>query len=308
MRGPARATIELIRYARHLLQTDHPQTLRQLHYAIFSTRVIPYENTQADYKRLSRATTMARRAHRQWELGTVDSEPANSIPPEWMVDETRNPETVSVWNDPIDYVEAVKRSYRRDNWQDQPQHCEVWSEKATIMGAVRPIADEFGFTLRVCHGYGSTGMESQIGSFFQNIRKPITVFYLGDHDPSGHGIEQDMHARVQRASGIWFELRRLAIHPGDIQTFQLPPQKIKGTDSRAPAFRKQFGNGAATVELDALPAHELRRRISGAVTGLLDRDRWARALATQEVEFASIAKFGEHMRNILAPQRSEPHV
>ena len=43
-------------------------TLRQLHYAIFSASVIAYANTQAEYKRLSKATTLARRAYRDWEL------------------------------------------------------------------------------------------------------------------------------------------------------------------------------------------------------------------------------------------------
>ena len=73
MRGIAESTIVLAQYAYELLAELHPMTLRQLHYAIFSTRVIPYETTQADYKRLSRATTIARRVHRQWELGAVDS-------------------------------------------------------------------------------------------------------------------------------------------------------------------------------------------------------------------------------------------
>ena len=302
MRGIAKATIELILYARMLLAADHPQTLRQLHYALFSAALIAYANSQADYKRLSRATTMARRAYRDWELGMTTEEPANTIPPEWMVDETRNPEVISVWDDPIDYIETVKGAYRRNNWQDQPNYVEVWSEKGTILGAIRPLADEFGVTLRTCHGYGSTGMESQIGSFFNSVKKPITVFYLGDHDPSGHNIEADMYEKVQRASGTKFEMRRLAIHAADIRAFNLPPQKIKSTDSRAEGFQRRFGQGAATVELDALPANELRRRISEAVTGLLDVDRWQRALNVQEVEFASIAEFGEHMRTILAHQ------
>ena len=124
-----------------------------MHYALFSAALIAYANTQADYKRLSRATTMARRAHRDWELGEgTTEEPANTIPPEWMVDETRNPEVVSVWDDPVDYIETVKEAYRRDNWQDQPNYCEVWSEKGTILGAIRPLADEFGITLRLGSG------------------------------------------------------------------------------------------------------------------------------------------------------------
>jgi hypothetical protein len=144
MRGIAKATIELALNARMLLAADHPQTLRRLHYALFSAAIIPYENTQADYKRLSRATTVPRRAYRDWELGKFPTEePANSIPPEWMVDETRNPEVISVWDDPVDYVETVKEAYRRDNWQDQPNYCEVWSEKGTILGAIRSRPSHF---------------------------------------------------------------------------------------------------------------------------------------------------------------------
>jgi hypothetical protein len=72
MRGLASKTKELIRYARQLLEADHPQTLRQLHYAIFSRREITYENCQADYRRLGRAMSYARRLYRAWELEYVD--------------------------------------------------------------------------------------------------------------------------------------------------------------------------------------------------------------------------------------------
>jgi len=113
-----------------------------------------------------------------------------------MVDETREPETVSVWTDAATYIETVTRAYRRDNWQDQENYCEAWSEKGTILGAIRPVAEKWGITLRVCHGFGSTGMEQQISACFAGVDKDITVFYLGDQDPSGHVIEQDIHDRV----------------------------------------------------------------------------------------------------------------
>ena len=54
MRGLAKRTEELIHFAYTQLAESHPMTLRQLHYAIFSAAKIDYENTQADYKRLSR--------------------------------------------------------------------------------------------------------------------------------------------------------------------------------------------------------------------------------------------------------------
>jgi hypothetical protein len=68
MRGLSQKTEKLIAFAHTLLAEHHPMTLRQLHYAIFSAPKIAYDNTQADYKRLSRATTLARRAHRWGEL------------------------------------------------------------------------------------------------------------------------------------------------------------------------------------------------------------------------------------------------
>jgi hypothetical protein len=300
MRGLSNSTRELIEYAYQLLATDNPQTLRQLHYAIFSRREITYENTQADYKRLSRATTVARRAYRKYELlGFPESlMPTYAIPPTWMVDETREAEMVSVWKDATAYVETVKRAYRRDNWQDQPNYCEVWSEKGTILGATRPIADKWGVTLRVCHGFGSTGMEGQVGTLFEDIDKLITVFYLGDHDPSGHVIEQDIHKRAQRASGKDFAMVRLAIHREDIARFKLPPQKIKATDSRAASFVKRFGENAATVELDALPVAELRRRVEEAVSALVDYEQWERQLAVQQVELNCIADIAERIRTL----------
>lgn len=311
MRGLSNDTKELIQYARGLLAADHPQTLRQLHYAIFSRKEIEYDNCQADYKRLSRATSFARRAYRQWELAdcpinrSINPLPACSIPPEWMVDETRQPEMVNVWTDATEYIDTVKRAYRRDNWQDQPQYCEIWSEKATILGAIRPVTDKWGVTLRVCHGFSSTGMENQTGQLFEELGKSITVFFLGDHDPSGHVIERDIHERVETASGVKFRMQRLAIHPTDIASFNLPPQNIKVTDSRAASFQKRFGADAPTVELDALPASELRQRVDSAVKRLVDHALWERQLMVQQVELNCIAEFAERMKSLpqLAAER-----
>ena len=217
-----------------------------------------------------------------------------------MVDETRQPETVSVWESAKEYVDTVSRAYRRDNWQTQPRHVELWSEKGTILGSVRPIASKWGITTRVCHGYGSCGQEMDVGSLFESIGsdKEITVFYLGDHDPSGVQMQEDIHRRAETASGVEFAMVRLAIHPGDIAKFNLTPQKIKEKDSRAASFKRQFGADAATVELDALPVAELRSRIEKAVLKLVDRERWNRQIAVQKIELDCISEFAERMKNL----------
>jgi hypothetical protein len=301
MRGLSKATVQLIWFAKRLRAESHPMTLRQLHYAIFSAAKIDYDNTPEDYKRLGRATTKARRAYRAYELAgysRTDLIGSDILPPDWIVDETRETRIVNSWLDLSGYMEAVKRSYRRDNWQTQPCYCEVWSEKATVLGSLRPLADEWGITLRNCKGYGSTGTESRIGEDFAAIAKPITVFFLGDHDPSGRDIERDIYGRAQTASGKNFILRRLAIHPEDIRLFHLPPQRIKEKDSRADGFKRRFGAEAHTVELDALPVDELRRRVREAIEALIHWDLWKRQVEAQEVELNSIAEFADRMKNL----------
>lgn len=265
MRGLSHSTIELILFAYAVLERLHPMTLRQLHYAIFSAAKIDYDNDLRDYRRLSRVTTAARRRYRMAQLNGTVAE--YGIPDDWIIDELREGESVNLWTDLGDYMDTVEAAYRRDNWQDQPVYVEVWSEKAAALASVRPVTRKLGVKLRPCRGQASQGMESQIGRLFEGIEKPIHIFYLGDHDPSGYSIESSIHARAEVASGRKFQMRRLAIHGSDIEDFHLPPQTIKDTDVNREKFREKFGgHDAPTVELDAagrraaLPcAHGYRR-------------------------------------------------
>jgi len=84
-------------------------------------------------------------------------------------------------------------------------------------------------------------------------------------------------------------MERLAIHGDDIQKFNLPPLKIKPADTRAVAFR--IKHGEECVEVDALPPTELRRRITEAVTSVMDVSLWERSLVVEQAERASIATF-----------------
>jgi len=67
------------------------------------------------------------------------------------------------------------------------------------------------------------------------------------------------------------------------------------TDSRAASFQRRFGAKAPTVELDALLAVELRRRVQKANGKLIDRELWARQVTVQQVELQCIADFAEGM-------------
>jgi hypothetical protein len=300
MRGLANETIKLIMFARSLLAELHPMTLRQLHYAIFSAAVLAYENTAKAYKRLSVVTSRARNDYRALELAgeTKALESQLLIPPEWMVDEQRPPEMVSMWDNVNEFLDTVKGAYRRDYWQNQPGHTEVWSEKATVLGSLRPLKQKYGVTLRPCKGFGSTTIKQDIGRLFEGISKPITIYFVGDFDPSGDQIDADMKRKVEAASGREFEMLRLAIFQEDIKTYGLPPQKINDDDSRAKRFRKKYGKNAKTVELDALPVEVLRDRVEAAILSEIDQEQWNRTLMVEQVELKCIADFVERVKNL----------
>src|SRR5579859_6543093 len=122
MRGLAESTVVLALYAYELLKKLHPMTLRQLHYAIFSKAEIDYQNDKASYRKLSNVTSMSRRLSRALELDEGDEEDERRItqlkrvviPHDWIVDETRQPHMVNVFENAAEYVEVVKRAYRRD--------------------------------------------------------------------------------------------------------------------------------------------------------------------------------------------------
>jgi hypothetical protein len=245
-------------------------TVRQLFYRLVSAEYL--ENTRGDYCRLSRVLTRAR------EEG--------AIPFEWIVDRSRPTYAPSVFDDVKAGLRALRNCYRKNYWQDQPFHCEVWCEKDAVIGSIEPVSDELGVTVRVGRGFNSATRVHEIARLFNATDKPIRVFYLGDHDPSGRCIEAELCERTLRYGSGEFEMRRLAIHAADIKKFNLPPLRVKDSDSRAKTFRRE--HGSQCVELDALPPAELRRRIREAIESLLDREAWSRALAVEEAERESI--------------------
>ena len=133
----------------------------------------------------------------------------NEIPWEWIVDETREAERISAWDNPQAYAHAVVKSYRRDYWSQQPTLIEVWSEKGTVRGTLAPILDKYGVTFRVMHGYGSATQVHQIAE--ETTKEEIRVLYVGDWDPSGlHMSEVDLPRRLDEY-GADVDLVRVAL-------------------------------------------------------------------------------------------------
>jgi hypothetical protein len=277
-KGEWKSTTRLIDAAIDIVQQEYPMTIRQLFYRLVSIAVI--ENCPAHYQRVSKVMTKAREDGR--------------VPYEWIVDRSRATYESANWknlDELNESLESICTEYRRDYWQDQPCHIEIWCEKDAVTGSIEEVREEFGLIVEAQRGFTSTtnvGIVTERLLRHYKAGKQIIVLYLGDWDPSGAEIEADVRRRVKLAAermdgfGFEFKLQRVAIFKEDIADFNLPPLKVKPADSRAPRFVLAHGDQA--VELDALPPTELRARLRKAIDSVIDHAAWDRASMVEEVQ------------------------
>jgi hypothetical protein len=220
VRGRAQRSLDLIDAMYDIIEAAQPITGRGVGYKLFTRGLIPSMST-SDMKTVYRLLKEAR------EEGT--------IPWEWIVDESRALERISAWDDPEQYTRAVIRSYRRDYWTQQPVRVEVWSEKGTIRGVLKPVLDEYGVGFRVMHGFGSATEVHEVAQ--DDDGRPLVVLYVGDWDPSGLCMsEHDLPQRLERYDGEHVDLNRIALVESQLDGLPSFPATDKKKDRATPGL------------------------------------------------------------------------
>ena len=94
----------------------------------------------------------------------------------------------------------MARSYRKDFWDQQPVRVEVWSEKGTIRGVLKPVLDHYAVGFRVMHGFASATAVNDVAEAADARGRPLVALYVGDYDPSGlYMSERDLPQRLAAA-------------------------------------------------------------------------------------------------------------
>lgn len=276
-RGKSAKSIELIAAAYSILEEIQPASVRAVCYRLFVLKLIT-SMSKNETAKVSKQLTWAR------EVG--------HIPWAWIVDETRRPESVSQWDDPASFIESACSQYRKDNWAEQPNRVEVWSEKGTVRGTLAPVLDKYGVTFRVMHGYASATAIHDIAEDTMCHDEPLIVLYVGDWDPSGMNMSQvDLPERLA-LYGANVEINRVALSHYDVRHgTELPSFEAatKVGDSRYQWFVERYGHRC--WELDALPPPVLRGRVEDEILSLLDLDAWNHLIGIEAVERESMSTF-----------------
>jgi hypothetical protein len=302
-RGKSRRSLELIEPSIEILREIQPASVRAVCYQLFTRGLIP-SMAKAETNKVGRLLTEAR------EEG--------EIPWEHIVQEGRAIEKISTWADPASFARAVQASYRRNKWAGQPSHVIVVSEKGTVRGTLAPVLDEFEVDFLPVGGYASA---TRVKGLAQegDPDHPLTLLYLGDHDPSGRGMsdldlprrllryamdepetnretkqelrETDDDEIAVRLSTYGINVARIALVGRDLDALGPDlsfPASDKVDDPRYDWFVETFG--AHCWELDAMNPNALRARVTAAIEGVLDRGAWDRYVAAEAAEGVSIEK------------------
>jgi hypothetical protein len=207
------------------------------------------------------------------------------IPWDWIVDESRSLERVPRWDDPEDFARTVAGAYRRDFWVQQPHRVQVWSEKGTVRGVLKPVLDEYAVDFLPVHGFSSATQAWDTAQ--DDDGRPLHVLYVGDYDPSGMYMSNvDLPERFERYGGDHIRLQRIALRFAHVHSLPSFAATDKRKDPRFDWFVSNYGSNC--WELDAMDPNDLRDCVETAVKALIEPDAWARCDAVNRAEQESL--------------------
>lgn len=275
-RGPSAHNVGLLEKATAIISHGKPMTVRGVCYKLFVVGAIPsMERTET--AKVSRLLVYAR------EHGHVN----------WadIVDESRQIERLSNWHNLEDFARTIQRAYRRDYWASQPYNLQVWSEKSTVAGVLRPVLDTWGVPFMAVHGFGSATAMHDLAIESADDQRTTIILYVGDHDPSGMCMsEVDMPNRIAQYGGRVL-IRRVALAASDVRA--LPDFAAKPTDPRFRWYVERYGPRA--WELDAMDENDVRARVSSEIQRYIDQDAWERTRLVEAAEQATVRQVAAAM-------------
>ncbi len=256
--NPTASTLSTIAQANEICENlgrqGYDLTLRQLYYQFVSKDLI--ENTDRSYKNLGNIVNKARLSGRMsWD---------------YIVDRTRNLEQLPSWNHPKDVLRSAMNGFKLDHWEGQLFYIEVWIEKDALVGVIERPCDELDVPYFSCRGYTSQSeMHSAAMRFARKEDHGIetAIIHLGDHDPSGIDMTDDIQRRLE-LFGAETHVDRVALTMDQIDELNPPPNFAKLSDARAQRYVELYGN--QSWELDALEPAYLSDLVKQSVLGYRD--------------------------------------
>ena len=270
-------SLELLTQVQKIINSyDFALTLRQIYYQLVAKQIIP--NEQRYYKKLSRLCVAGR--------------DEGILPEEGFADRLREVDKLGSWLNLNEFMQTVKRSYRKDKWQNQDSYLEIWTEKDALRSVLTEITYKYDVALMVARGQLSrTEVYRTAERYRDKTNKECYLYYCGDFDPSGLSIYDSIKKRVMDF-GVSINFERIALTQEQIRKYQLPSDPAKQSDPNYNKFVSIYGSDMV-VELDSLPPDVLRKIIEDCILQNIDEGYLAQSLRREENEKDKLNKFIE---------------
>lgn len=289
------STMALVSKAKEHVATEGQMDVRHLHYMLVSDHIVVgeeggvpvyYANTKRDYAGLT-----AKIAEARWrgDIGFDD-----------IRDDLRESVEYNFWDSPEDFMKAVVPQYQIDFWRSQKEIVEIWVEKNTIVNVIRDTCAAYRVPIRPFRGQASLSYAWDCAQSVRFNDKKLNIYYIGDHDASGYGIEKSMCERLTELL-----LDRCFWTPRDVMTklrwerigflhedFEKHEVEALDADDKADSslhtwFVNMFPDRKA-AEIEALTPTEVRSRVLTAIGRHRDETKWKRSLRKEEAERKSL--------------------
>jgi hypothetical protein len=141
--------------------------------------------------------------------------------------------------------------------------------------------------LMIARGYASLTFLHSAAMAIEDNGKPAYVYHFGDLDPSGVDAARDIESKLRRyAPNAEIHFERPAVTRAQVEEWDPPTRPTKQTDTRA----KKFGS-ATSVELDAIPARQLRALVRECIERHIDQEQLKILKVAEESERELLKKW-----------------
>jgi hypothetical protein len=249
-----------------VLRKDHPMTDRQLFYQLTTKKVLAKEEKQYQ-------GTVIRLVGEMRLDGT--------LPWEWIADITRRIRQPQTYSSPSEALIALSERYKRSIWDAQDCLVMVMCEKDAMLGVLEEETWPYQVPLVITRGFPSLSLLHDLAELIESLDKPVFIYYLGDHDPSGVWIDRSIEERLREMApdaDIHFE--RVAVLPEQIEELDLPTRPTKNHPRNTHA--RDFEGDS--VELDAIPAATLRAMVREVIERHVDQDALEEVREAEEAD------------------------
>ena len=157
--------------------------------------------------------------------------------------------------------------------------------KEALLGVIAPACKEMRLPYLACKGYMSQSeMYTQAQEFIrqESEGKTCWILHIGDHDPSGIQMSEDIETRMQ-LFGADVTFMRIALNLDQIRELNPPPNPAKQTDSRYRQYVERF-NIDESWEVDALTPTYTDNLIRMELNGLINWSDWDKIMDEESDE------------------------